>query len=288
MLGTRASKEKVFGRRDGPAGSRLAKERRSATKLRSRGQSGLLIHGVPGEEIDGERSGEPVEVGRPFPCRATPAEAECLALVCDAQDRYQPIVDLGAEVLHKRSFDTGRTRRSGSPDLQPIVRTGSVRRRALRSTRKTWFAVDVGSHMSEATDVVDEPQHDRFRYTEDGVDAQLLYRAEGGKLILVHTEVPDALGGRGIGGRLVRAAAERPNGRAKRFCRGARTPGSGSRTTKTPSPACRSIGRPNRVRGPRSERRRLRPGDVDGRAYLLVVCRLPRRAFADFIASACM
>ena len=63
--------------------------------------------------------------------------------------------------------------------------------------------------MSEATDVVDEPQHDRFRYTEDGVDAQLLYRAEGGKLILVHTEVPDALGGRGIGGRLVRAAAER-------------------------------------------------------------------------------
>jgi predicted GNAT family acetyltransferase len=59
------------------------------------------------------------------------------------------------------------------------------------------------------TDVVDEPQHDRFRFTEDGTDAQLVYRVDGDRLILVHTEVPEALGGRGIAGRLVRAAVDR-------------------------------------------------------------------------------
>ena len=63
--------------------------------------------------------------------------------------------------------------------------------------------------MTSTTDVVDEPQNHRFRYTEDGLDAQLVYRAEGDELVLVHTEVPDALGGRGIGGRLVRAAVAR-------------------------------------------------------------------------------
>jgi predicted GNAT family acetyltransferase len=37
----------------------------------------------------------------------------------------------------------------------------------------------------------------------------LIYRAEPGRLILVHTEVPDALGGHGVGGRLVEAALDR-------------------------------------------------------------------------------
>ena len=63
--------------------------------------------------------------------------------------------------------------------------------------------------MTDAIDVVDEPEQHRFRYTEDGIDAQLVYRVDGDRLALVHTEVPDALGGRGIAGRLVRAAAER-------------------------------------------------------------------------------
>lgn len=57
--------------------------------------------------------------------------------------------------------------------------------------------------------VVDEPQQARFRYTEDGVDAELVYRVDASRLILVHTEVPEALGGRGVGGRLVAAAVER-------------------------------------------------------------------------------
>jgi predicted GNAT family acetyltransferase len=63
--------------------------------------------------------------------------------------------------------------------------------------------------MTDTTDVVDEPQHERFRYTEDGFVAQLVYRVEGEQLILVHTEVPEALGGRGIAGRLVQAAVDR-------------------------------------------------------------------------------
>jgi predicted GNAT family acetyltransferase len=46
----------------------------------------------------------------------------------------------------------------------------------------------------------------RFVSGEDGAEAELVYRQRAGRLVLIHTEVPDALGGRGIGGRLVRAA----------------------------------------------------------------------------------
>src|SRR5437879_301662 len=67
----------------------------------------------------------------------------------------------------------------------------------------------VEESMSDTTGVVDEPEKGRFRYTEDGIDAQLAYRADGGQLILVHTEVPEALAGRGIAGRLLRAAVDR-------------------------------------------------------------------------------
>ena len=63
--------------------------------------------------------------------------------------------------------------------------------------------------MPETSDVIDEPGKHRFRYTEDGIDAQLVYRAHADRLILVHTQVPDALGGRGIAGQLVRAAVDR-------------------------------------------------------------------------------
>ncbi len=57
--------------------------------------------------------------------------------------------------------------------------------------------------------VVDDPIHDRFTIEQDGVVAQLAYDAGGGRLVLTHTEVPEEIAGRGIGGHLVRAAAER-------------------------------------------------------------------------------
>ncbi len=57
--------------------------------------------------------------------------------------------------------------------------------------------------------VVDDTAHSRFVVEQEGRIAHLVYRAGGGQLVLTHTEVPATLGGRGIGGRLVRAAAER-------------------------------------------------------------------------------
>lgn len=46
------------------------------------------------------------------------------------------------------------------------------------------------------------------RYRADGAEAQLVYGRNGRRLILVHTEVPDALGGRGTGGQLLREALD--------------------------------------------------------------------------------
>lgn len=54
--------------------------------------------------------------------------------------------------------------------------------------------------------VTDNAEAQRFELTIDGHTAQLVYRREGGQLVLVHTEVPDELEGHGVGGRLVRAA----------------------------------------------------------------------------------
>lgn len=67
----------------------------------------------------------------------------------------------------------------------------------------------VGGLVTDTSEVIDEPANRRFRYTEDGNDAQLVYRVRDGQLILVHTEVPEELGGLGIGARLVRAAVDR-------------------------------------------------------------------------------
>lgn len=58
-------------------------------------------------------------------------------------------------------------------------------------------------------DIIDETERNRFVGTEDGHEAQLVYRADGNRLVLVHTEVPEDLGGRGLGGQLVSAAVER-------------------------------------------------------------------------------
>lgn len=57
--------------------------------------------------------------------------------------------------------------------------------------------------------VVDVVNQNRFLFVEDGIEAELVYRSRGDDLVLVHTGVPDELGGRGIGGLLVRAAIER-------------------------------------------------------------------------------
>ena len=57
--------------------------------------------------------------------------------------------------------------------------------------------------------IADVPEESRFLYQEDETQAELDYHRNSKGLILIHTEVPEQLGGRGIGGRLVRAALER-------------------------------------------------------------------------------
>ena len=58
-------------------------------------------------------------------------------------------------------------------------------------------------------EVTDLPSESRFVLRQDGATAELIYQVEGGRLIILHTGVPDEMGGQGIGGRLVRAAVER-------------------------------------------------------------------------------
>lgn len=57
-------------------------------------------------------------------------------------------------------------------------------------------------------DVVDDPARSRLELVVDGHLAKLDYHRSAKRLVLIHTEVPPALEGRGIGGRLVRAAVE--------------------------------------------------------------------------------
>ena len=59
------------------------------------------------------------------------------------------------------------------------------------------------------SEVVDDAGGEHFTLTEDGHTAELVYHLNGKRLVLIHTEVPEPLEGRGIGGRLVQAALAR-------------------------------------------------------------------------------
>lgn len=59
--------------------------------------------------------------------------------------------------------------------------------------------------MSEA-EVIDNAAGSRLEIHVSGELAELIYRIRAGRIVLVHTEVPEALGGRGLGGELVTAA----------------------------------------------------------------------------------
>lgn len=57
--------------------------------------------------------------------------------------------------------------------------------------------------------VVDRPEEGRLVVEEDGAVAELVYELEGDRLLLVHTGVPEAMAGRGVGGALVREAVRK-------------------------------------------------------------------------------
>ena len=56
--------------------------------------------------------------------------------------------------------------------------------------------------------VVRNEAESRYEVSVDGSLAQLVYREVGDRLALVHTEVPDELGGQGLGGELARYALD--------------------------------------------------------------------------------
>jgi predicted GNAT family acetyltransferase len=63
--------------------------------------------------------------------------------------------------------------------------------------------------MTDSLAVTDNADASRFELTVDGQVAELVYRRRADRLVLVHTGVPEALGGHGLGGLLVSAAVER-------------------------------------------------------------------------------
>jgi uncharacterized protein len=62
--------------------------------------------------------------------------------------------------------------------------------------------------VNDTPPVVDDPAASRFIVEADGQVAELVYRLDGNRLLLLHTGVPRALEGQGIGGQLVGAAID--------------------------------------------------------------------------------
>jgi uncharacterized protein len=56
--------------------------------------------------------------------------------------------------------------------------------------------------------VTDNAEASRLEATTGGQRAELVYRRRADRLVLIHTEVPEALEGHGLGGQLVRAALD--------------------------------------------------------------------------------
>lgn len=63
--------------------------------------------------------------------------------------------------------------------------------------------------MSDPRQVTDNQAESRFELDVGGHRAELLYRRNGKRLVLIHTQVPEQLEGHGIGGALVAAAIDR-------------------------------------------------------------------------------
>lgn len=63
-------------------------------------------------------------------------------------------------------------------------------------------------HDQTAVIVRHDPDNSRFVTTVDGVEGVVEYRREGDLMVITHTGVPKAIGGRGIAGQLTRKAFE--------------------------------------------------------------------------------
>jgi predicted GNAT family acetyltransferase len=56
--------------------------------------------------------------------------------------------------------------------------------------------------------VTHHADRNRFELEVEGLVAEIEYRRRGDRLIILHTRVPEELGGRGLGGVLVQAAVD--------------------------------------------------------------------------------
>lgn len=63
--------------------------------------------------------------------------------------------------------------------------------------------------MSDTGQITDNTDASRLEIRAEGHLAELLYRKRGDRFVVVHTDVPPELEGRGLGGALVRAAVDR-------------------------------------------------------------------------------
>lgn len=63
----------------------------------------------------------------------------------------------------------------------------------------------------------EEQVPERIERTVGDLVAFLTYRVDGDRLVILHTEVPDALGGHGLGGELVTEAVELARSRGLRI-----------------------------------------------------------------------
>jgi predicted GNAT family acetyltransferase len=62
--------------------------------------------------------------------------------------------------------------------------------------------------MATSLPITNDEREQRFMVELDGEVAELVYLVRGHRLLLIHTEVPDAFEGRGVGGALVKAAVD--------------------------------------------------------------------------------
>jgi predicted GNAT family acetyltransferase len=60
--------------------------------------------------------------------------------------------------------------------------------------------------MAEPGPVINEIEDHRFILVREGLESELIYRRHRTQLILIHTEVPEQLRGKGVGALLVEAA----------------------------------------------------------------------------------
>jgi hypothetical protein len=81
---------------------------------------------------------------------------------------------------------------------------------ALREPEETMTITDATMvPVSDAPHVTDNQPESRFELRANGHLAELAYRRRADRLVLIHTDVPPELEGRGIGGMLVAAAVDR-------------------------------------------------------------------------------